>query len=55
MLLCFFFFLAGIGGSVENTKPEREEMGEDKVETNDDSEEAETRVGASKRSLGENE
>ncbi|KAH0854364.1 LOW QUALITY PROTEIN: hypothetical protein HID58_078940, partial [Brassica napus] len=40
-----------IGGSVENTKPEREEMGEDKVETNDDSEEAETRVGASKRSL----
>lgn len=43
--------LPGIGGSVENTKPEREEMGEDKVETNDDSEEAETRVGASKRSL----
>ncbi|KAF2550626.1 hypothetical protein F2Q68_00035671 [Brassica cretica] len=41
----------GIGGSVEDTKPEREEMGEDKVETNDDSEEAETRVGASKRSL----
>lgn len=50
--MCFFF--AGVGGSGEDTKPEREEMDKDKVETNDDFEEAETRVGTSKRSLGEN-
>lgn len=43
---------AGVGGSVEGVKPEREEM----VEINDDigSEEAEKRVGSSKKSLGEN-
>ncbi|CAN7027340.1 unnamed protein product [Brassica rapa subsp. trilocularis] len=38
--------LSGIGGSVEDTKPGREEM-----ETNDDVEEAQTRVGTSRRSL----
>lgn len=43
--------LSGVGGSGEDTKPEREEMDKDKVETNDDFEEAETRVGTSKRSL----
>lgn len=48
VLVCF----AGVGGSVENVKHEREE----RVETNDDhigSEVAEKRVGSSKRSLGE--
>ena len=48
--LVFFFFFAGIGGSDEDTKPGREEM-----ETNDDVEEAQTRVGTSRRSLGEND
>ncbi|XP_024013242.1 uncharacterized protein LOC18020512 isoform X2 [Eutrema salsugineum] len=46
--------LSGVGDSVEDLKPEREEeMVEDKVETNDDveSEEAGRGVGSSKRSL----
>ncbi|KAF8093107.1 hypothetical protein N665_0390s0015 [Sinapis alba] len=44
--------LSGVGVSVEDMKPEREEEmddDDDKVETNDDSE---TRAGSSKRSLG---
>ncbi|KAF8113339.1 hypothetical protein N665_0051s0033 [Sinapis alba] len=45
-LRCADFNFTGVGGSVGDTKPEREEM--DKVETNDDSE---TRLGTSKRSL----
>ncbi|KAJ0228685.1 Zinc knuckle [Hirschfeldia incana] len=44
--------LSGVGDSVENMEPEREEMDDDKVETNDDSG---TRVASSKRSLGNEE
>ncbi|CAH2046588.1 unnamed protein product [Thlaspi arvense] len=48
--------LSGIGDSVEDVKLEREEMVEEKVETNDDvhsEEEAERRVASCKRSLEE--
>lgn len=43
----------GIGGSVEDMRPEREEMVEDKVETNNDIESKEAE--SSKRSSGEND
>lgn len=46
-------FFAEIGGSVEDMKPEREEMVEDNLETNDGKEGEE--AGSSKRSLGEND